>query len=424
MPTSSLPVIFFEDQHCKKFQPLTLTRPMTDLRVGILTILEKWQFALEPESVFEISDNNRITIAPEKQPVPISGQFPDDEDYLLINSRLLPGKKIVEALGNLTTGDTLFSKGSMLCGRVSGQSLNGIVRDIKSGNPNSVNLMNTISNLFKSPLQIPVEGIQLMETIPDLLTFNGREIESDIHLMNCKRRGANIQLSPHALLYFENNIFIGDHSVIEPGATLIAEDGPVYIGSHVIIQAGALIRGPVSVGDGTTIKMGAKIYGETTIGPVCEVAGEVQNTIFHSYSNKAHDGFVGNSVFGQWCNLGADTNTSNLKNNYSTVTITDWDSQTDWDTGSQFLGTIMGDHSKTGINTMLNTGTVIGVSCNVFGGGFPPKYIPSFSWADSGSIESYKADKAFETMKKVMARRHIDISADYIEMMRQLADNR
>lgn len=189
-------------------------------------------------------------------------------------------------------------------------------------------------------------------------------------------------------------------------------------------MAGAIIRGPAAICAGSTVKMGAKIYGATTIGPVCKVAGEVQNVIFHSYSNKAHDGFAGNSLFGQWCNIGANTNTSNLKNNYNPVSVTDWESGRVWDTGTRFLGTMMGDHSKTGINTMLNTGTVIGVGCNIFGDGFAPKHIPSFSWVNGSVIEEYRFDKSAETMKIVMSRRNVELSDSYLSLMETIHTGR
>ncbi|HET6527577.1 MAG TPA: hypothetical protein VFG39_02385, partial [Balneolaceae bacterium] len=175
---------------------------------------------------------------------------------------------------------------------------------------------------------------------------------------------------------------------------------------------------------GTTINMGAKIYGKTTIGPVCKVGGEINNSIFHSYSNKGHDGFMGNSLIGQWCNFGAGTNTSNLKNNYSNIRITNWENQEEIETGQQFFGTVMGDHSKTAINTQLNTGTMCGVSCNIFSADFPSKFIPSFSWVGSNVIQTYRLDKALETMKAVMARRNVELTDEYRQLMKYIFDHR
>jgi UDP-N-acetylglucosamine diphosphorylase/glucosamine-1-phosphate N-acetyltransferase len=185
-------------------------------------------------------------------------------------------------------------------------------------------------------------------------------------------------------------------------------------------MAGALIRGPVAICEGATVNMGAKIYENTTIGPVCKVGGEINNCIFHSYSNKGHDGFAGNSVFGQWCNLGADTNTSNLKNNYSTIRITDWNTESEIETEQQFFGTVMGDHSTTAINTQLNTGTICGVNCNIFSADFPPKFIPSFSWVGSNVIKPYKFEKACVTMQAMMSRRDVEFTEEYKALMQHI----
>jgi UDP-N-acetylglucosamine diphosphorylase/glucosamine-1-phosphate N-acetyltransferase len=185
-------------------------------------------------------------------------------------------------------------------------------------------------------------------------------------------------------------------------------------------MAQSVVRGPSAICEDSVVKMGAKIYEDTTIGPVCKVGGEVSNVIFHSYSNKGHDGYAGNSVFGQWCNLGADTNTSNLKNNYGTVKVFDWKSKKEFDTGQQFIGTIMGDHSKTGINSMLNTGTMCGVCCNLFSDKYPPKFVPSFSWVSGQDIVPYHFEKAIEAMEKMMQRRNVQLTRPYYQMMAAL----
>jgi UDP-N-acetylglucosamine diphosphorylase/glucosamine-1-phosphate N-acetyltransferase len=201
---------------------------------------------------------------------------------------------------------------------------------------------------------------------------------------------------------------------------IFAEKGPVYIGEGAQIMANSVVRGPAAICEKSVIKMGAKIYEDTTIGPVCKVGGEVANVIFHSYSNKAHDGYAGNSVFGQWCNLGADTNTSNLKNNYSTVKVIDWRTKKEIDTGQQFIGTIMGDHSKTGINAMLNTGTLCGVCCNLFSDDYPPKFVPSFSWVSGNDIVPYHFEKAVEAMERMMQRRDVPLTPSYHRMMKAI----
>ena len=204
----------------------------------------------------------------------------------------------------------------------------------------------------------------------------------------------------------------------------MANKGPIYIGPNSVIEAGAILKGPVAICNNATVKMTARVYDSSTIGPFSKVGGEVSSTIFHSYSNKAHDGFVGNSIFGQWCNLGADSNTSNLKNNYDFVRIQDWETKEFYKVGFQFFGTVMGDHSKTSINSMLSTGTTCGVSSNIFTSAFPPKYIPSFTWLDGEKNPEFRFDKALEVMKAMMARRNVELSEEYEHMMRYIFEQR
>jgi UDP-N-acetylglucosamine diphosphorylase/glucosamine-1-phosphate N-acetyltransferase len=212
-------------------------------------------------------------------------------------------------------------------------------------------------------------------------------------------------------------LFMHPTAVVEPGAIVVCDEGPVLLDAGSRVMAGAILRGPVAVGQEATVRMGARIYGGTTIGPHCKVGGEVASTVFHSYSNKAHEGYVGNSVFGQWVNLGADTTASNLKMTYGTVKLLDWTTGLEVDSGEQFLGTIMGDHCKTGINTMLNTGTVCGVSSIVVGAGFPARGIPSFKWAQAGSLVDYRLEKAIVDMERMMARRGVALDRHYRRMM-------
>lgn len=252
--------------------------------------------------------------------------------------------------------------------------------------------------------------------------MNDYEIEKDIPLSELNSVESSSQ--DFSSVYHPKNTFIGEGAVIEPGVHIFANEGPVVIMDGAHLEAGSIIRGPVVIGENATVKMNARVYGGTTIGPVCKVAGEISNCIFHSYTNKAHDGFVGNSIFGQWVNLGADTNTSNLKNNYSMVRLKDWNSKKEMDTERQFLGTIMADHSKTSINTMLNTGTMCGVSSNIFMGGFPPKYIPSFSWVGSENFGEYNFQKAIEAMRAMMKRRNIELTKSYENMMYHIFQNR
>lgn len=272
---------------------------------------------------------------------------------------------------------------------------------------------------FNSLLVLEAAEFPCITHLWDLFLRNGSEINADIKRFGATDSSENI-VSDHAVLQNRPEIHLGKGATIEAGAVLIADDGPVYVGTGATVMAGALIKGPVAICERATVNMGAKIYPGTTVGPVCKVGGEINNSIFHSYSNKSHDGFVGNSVIGQWCNLGADTNTSNLKNNYSTVRITEWASRNETETGQQFLGTIMGDHSKTAINTQLNTGTVCGVNCNIFADDFPPKFIPSFSWVGSNVIQPYKLEKAYEAMEAMMARRNVELTHAYKNMMESI----
>ena len=397
-------IFLYEDQNFHAFNPLTLTRPVDDLRIGILTIGEKWQVSLECSVVCR--NLRKPLLGVFENP-----SFNPDQDCYLINARLMPDIELVERIRRLQPNEGLSSNDVFLAGRISGRKANSW-RDEFPRNP---------ANYFKLS---SVDSPRLIKGVWNLFKMNGDEIIRDIQLLEPALLHKSATISPRALLENIGNIYIGKDVVIEPGAVVTANEGPVYIGEGATLMAGSILRGPTAICAGSTIKMGAKIYGNTTVGPVCKVGGEVSNVIFHSYSNKAHDGYAGNSVFGQWCNLGADTNTSNLKNNYSTVKFINWHTRQEENTGEQFLGTIMGDHSKTGINSMLNTGTNCGVCCNLFSHGYPPKLIPSFSWVNSEDSKLYLFDKSVETMKRTMERRNIELTDDYIRMMQWIFDNR
>ena len=239
----------------------------------------------------------------------------------------------------------------------------------------------------------------------DIFSKNHEAIRRDFALLT---HGRSSQPIPETTVVFnETAIFIEEGAKL-PLCSLNATDGPIYIGKNAEIMEGAMIRGPFALCEGATVKMSAKIYSGTTIGPYSKAGGEINNSVLFGYSNKGHDGFLGNSVVGEWCNLGADTNTSNLKNDYSPVRLWNYETEGFAKTGLQFCGLMMGDHSKCGINTMFNTGTVVGVSANIFGSGFPRNFIPSFSWGGSAGITTYKTNKAFEVAKVVMARRQVE----------------
>jgi len=392
---------FFDDQIANRLQPLTLTRPAADLRLGIYTLAEKWAYELD------LSETGFLTEA-YLAPLFPSNLKNQNTSCLLINGRCLPNPSLIENIKTLKLHQGLIQDNNLIAALV---PENVAVR-LQSGFE-----VRSIQGLeLKS-----CKNAMLLQRSWDIFLNNGQAMQFDMERIK-KNNDFDNSSSPDTVTKGQENIYIHKSAEIEPGVVLIAEDGPIYIGANARIMAGSVLRGPTAICNKAIVKMGAKIYGHTTIGPVCKVGGEVNNCVFHSYSNKGHEGFTGNSVFGQWCNLGADTNTSNLKNNYSLITMNDFAGRKPVPTQQQFIGTIMGDHSKTAINTMLNTGTICGVSSNIFSNGFPPKYIPSFRWLGNTS-EIYQFDKAVETMKRVMKRRDIEISDKYIAMMQTIFEN-
>ncbi len=249
----------------------------------------------------------------------------------------------------------------------------------------------------------------------DIFVLNGGQIRADFTLFDMKH--SQPIDDKHTIVYNKENIFVEEGVKIR-AAILNAESGPIFIGRNAEIQEGSVIKGPFALCEGAVINMGAKMRGDTTIGPYSKVGGEINNSVIFGYSNKAHDGFLGNSVIGEWCNLGADTNTSNLKNNYSNVKVWSYLFNDYIDSDRQFCGLMMGDHSKAGINTMFNTGTVVGVNANIFGGGFPPKFIPSYAWGGSEGFQRFEFDKAMQVASKVMERRNIMLENEDYEILK------
>lgn len=385
----NLKYVLFDGIYHQKLKPLTLTRPVSDLRIGIFKIREKWELAL----------NTMVSIRTKDY---LSEKFNSnlDECEIGICSSLLPNPQLCDAINSLKENTIMMRNGKLLA----------ICPLPKEDDQINQKLSNYKLVQFTSEFS-------LIESPMDIFNLNGQEISNDLKYLDKN----NLQ----KVSYGNGNLIIGDHIFIEEGAsisgaTLNSSEGPIYISKDVEIMEGTNIRGPFVVLENSVIKMGAKIYGPTTIGPSCKIGGELSNVVFQGFSNKAHDGFIGNSVIGCWCNFGADTNSSNLKNNYGKVKSWSYESESFEDTGTQYCGLITGDHSKSGINTMFNTGTVIGAFVNVFDGGFPPKFIPSFSWGDKESFETYKFDKAIEVAKVVMDRRGVDLDEKTIKIYRSL----
>ena len=373
-------IVLFDDPAIRAaLLPLTFTRPVGALRVGILTIAEKWQQYSGHEAGY-------LT-----QPY-LQQKFPKpDEGYLVfVNGGACPTPNLFAAVKELGHGQALYIGNQLLAVR-----------------PENTQVQ-TVEELYNhAPLAVTETDIDcnLIKQLPDIFLHNGKEIRADFDLITKGRQSQPVN-DAHTIVYGAENIFIEEGVKIR-AAILNAEDGPIYLGRNSQVQEGALIKGPFALCEGSHVNMGGKMRGDNTVGPHSKVGGEISNSVIQGYSNKGHDGFLGNSVIGEWCNLGADTNTSNLKNNYAEVKLWHYPSQSFKSTGQQFCGLIMADHAKCGINTMFNTGTVVGVSANVFGSGFPRNVIPDFAWGGAQGFETYQLRKVFEVAEKVMARRHI-----------------
>ena len=367
------------------FAPHSLTRPVGDLRFGILTNKERWSHYL-PEARISFKTKDYLSkqfdcIAPTKKSI-------------IVNAGIIPNSEFVATVINLNDDEALY--------------------------------FNEVKVAYKGKATIKVkycgeEPISLSKRW-HIFQKNKEAIQQDFELLKKERVSKKLS-STNTLIGSKNNLFIEEGAVVE-ACILNTNEGPIYLGKNSIIMEGSVVRGALALGNNATIKMGAKIYGATTIGPHCKVGGEVNNVVFQGYSNKGHDGFLGNSIIGEWCNLGADTNTSNLKNNYGHVDTFCYQENKMVKTDTSFLGLSMGDHSKCGINTMFNTGTVIGVSCNIFDSGFPPKHIPSFSWCNSSSIVPYKFEKAVEYANNMMERRGKSLNKNEVLILKHISQSK
>jgi UDP-N-acetylglucosamine diphosphorylase/glucosamine-1-phosphate N-acetyltransferase len=365
--------ILFDGETRNSLLPFTYTRPVAEIRIGILTLREKWEkhLGLTTTTITE-------EYLEEKYPMV------EMEENIMINASFLPTKELVAQIKNLKENEAIF-KGD------------DVIAFFTTDSQEEIN--------FEAYQQYDFdEELLQVKNIWDIFFMNDKAIQQDFDLLTEARTSQPIPAGVQAVN--PENIFIEEGAKLT-FATLNAADGPIYIGENAEIMEGVVVRGALAMCENSVLKLGAKVYGATTIGPFCKVGGEVNNSVLFGYSSKGHDGFLGNSVIGEWCNLGADTNNSNLKNNYAPVKLWDYNTGRFAKTGLQFCGLMMGDHSKCGINTMFNTGTVIGVSVNIFGSGFPRNFVPSFSWGGASGFTEYKTNKVFEVAKVVMQRRGI-----------------
>ncbi|PID88924.1 MAG: glucose-1-phosphate thymidylyltransferase [Bacteroidia bacterium] len=366
--------ILFDDATRADLLPLVFMRPVADIRVGILTIREKWEYLLKVKT----STMTEAYLA-KKYPIVQAA-----DNNVLINGSVCPTQDMIQAVANLKVNEALVTEDYIIALNV-GANVSGEV-DIESGD----------NVLFDKP-HIKIKNVQ------DIFGFNAEAIQSDFSMLTKGRSSQTLS---------DSNRVVGDRSLVflEEGAkaecaTFNTTEGPIYIGKDAEVMENASIRGPFALGTSGVVKMAAKIYGGTTIGPWAKVAGEVNNSVIFGYSNKAHDGFLGNSVIAEWCNLGSDTNTSNLKNTYEEVRLWNYPTASFVKTGLTFCGLIMADHSKCGINTMFNTGTVVGVSCNIYGSGFHRNFISSFKWCSTAHVDEYDIEKAISVAEIAYGRR-------------------
>ena len=383
-------LVFSDAQYWEDFLPLTFTRPIAEMRCGMLTFAERWQKLLSIDTVSYITEDY------------LQGKFPKPkgELSLFIVPNFLPTEKVLKQIQNLKQGEALVYQDELIAACV----------DMANFSLSQIETMTDLEEeviIFKQPT--------------DLFSHNDKAIDFDFELLTQGKTSQPLS---------ETNGFLGNRKdlFIEEGAqvefsTLNTKTGKIYIGKNAEVMEGCHLRGPIALCEGAKFNLGAKIYGATTIGPHSKVGGEVNNIVIFGYSNKGHDGFVGNSVIGEWCNFGADTNSSNMKNNYAEVKLWNYKQKKFAKTGLQFAGLIMGDHSKTAINTQLNTGTVVGVAANIFKSGFPPNLVESFSWGGMKGDEKFQLEKAYEVAERAMARRSVALTEEDKAILKYVFEN-
>lgn len=372
--------------------PLSFTRPLAAFRTGLLTHAEKWLHELNGQHCGYFTADY------------LSEAFtkPQVQECIVIAGYLLPSPELSESILNLKVGQALYHNDELLAANGNTEQLAGIINGTLNG--------------FQ---KISFSGeLHCIRRCWDIFTSLEREAPADYARLTNGQKSAALHTS-NTLIGPEDRLFIHETATVY-GATINTLNGPVYIGPHAEVMEGSLIRGPFLLGAHSALKLGSKVYGPTALGPHVKAGGELNNVQIFGYSNKAHDGFLGNAVLGEWCNLGADTNNSNLKNNYAPVKMWNYALGRFEDTGRQFAGLVMGDHSKTGINSMLNTGTVVGISCNIFGAGFPRNFVPDFSWGGAQGFTVYKIDTALETMERVLERRKMKLNPEWEKIYRHL----
>ncbi len=372
--------ILFDDYSRNNLLPFTYTKPVCEIRIGILTIKEKWEKQLKTAVSYFTQEY-------------LSTRFKliSAGDNILINGKISPNAELLALISGLENNSAIKHGNDLIAYRT--DSVKGFDAEA----------------ILKTATQVDVNYISVKD-LWDIFSKNGAAIKEDFEAVTRGRSSQSLS-SSNKVIGDKAAIFLEEGAVVE-AAILNTNAGPIYIGKNAEVMEGSIVRGPFSLGEHSALKLGTKIYGPTTVGPHSKVGGEVNNSVIFGYSNKGHDGFLGNSVIGEWCNLGADTNNSNLKNNYGNVKLYNYKKDTMIDTGLQFCGLMMGDHSKCGINTMFNTGTVVGVGANIFGGGFPPTHIPSFSWGGAEGMETYKLDKMLETAQRVYERRSVNVTPE------------
>jgi UDP-N-acetylglucosamine diphosphorylase/glucosamine-1-phosphate N-acetyltransferase len=371
-------VILFDDPAIRgSLLPFTFTRPVGEIRVGILTIKEKWERHLKVPMGYFTQEYLKEKFGHADIP------------SLFINGALCPNPDLLSAIKHLEPGQALWHGATLLA------------LPLDQPQEFSIDLART-----RQAVRYDAD-LTLVQKSGHIFHSNGKELRSDFDLITAGRASKGIS-DPATVTYNAPAIFVEEGAHVR-AAVLNAENGPIYIGKNARIEEGALIRGPFALCEGSTVNMGAKMRGDTTVGPFSKIGGEVSNSVIFGYSNKGHEGFLGNSVIGEWCNFGADSNTSNLKNNYASVKLWDYIKGSYVDTGLQFCGLMMGDHSKCGINTMFNTGTVVGVAANIFGAGYPRNFITSFAWGGPMGFSTHNYKKFEETAAKVMERRGLQL---------------